>query len=86
MAWTLPKVLHTYFEVIIKQGVKMGHAMQLHEGQTIFMNHLQGTNRQYCATNAVGQKYNKQFWAHFSCATWLTMPIRHGIDLTEENT
>jgi hypothetical protein len=84
--WELPKALHTRFEVIAKQGVKMGYAMQLHKGQTNFMNHLQGANRQYCTTNAVGQKYNRQFWSHFACAAWLTTPIRHGTDLTEGNT
>jgi hypothetical protein len=84
--WKLPKALHTRFEVIAKQGVKMGYAMQLHKGHTNFMNHLQSANRQYCTTNAVGQKYNRQFWAHFACAAWQTTPIRHGTDLTEENT
>jgi hypothetical protein len=84
--WKLPKALHTRFEIIAKQGVKMGYAMQLHKGQTNFMNHLQSANRQYCTTNAVGQKYNRQFWAHFACAAWQTTPIRHGTDLTEENT
>jgi hypothetical protein len=84
--WGLPKALHTCVKVIAKQGVKMGYAMQLHKGQTNFMNHLQGANCQYCTTNAVGQKYNCQFWAHFACAAWLTTPICHGTHLTKGNT
>jgi hypothetical protein len=65
--WMLPKALHTRFEVIAKQGVKMGYTMQLHKGQTNFMNHLQGANHQYGTTNAIGQKYNKPWWSHFTC-------------------
>jgi hypothetical protein len=81
--WILPPSLNPLFENMAKKGLGQGGTMLMNRSMDHFLNNLQDSKRDYTASNALAQTYNKPFWSHFACTAWLSKPIRHADELQD---